>query len=67
MDDERPIKICLYGSSGVGCNQLSNVAIGQEFEEYTPAVILWCYKEKTFIINKKEYKVNIWNGPGQEK
>jgi len=67
MDDERPIKICLYGSSGVGCNQLSHVAIGQKFKEDSGAVSLWSCGEKTFIINKKEYIVNIWNGPGQEK
>jgi len=67
MNDEAPIKICLYGYSGVGCNQLKNVTLGLKFEKGGPAVTVWSFVEKTFIINKKEYLVNIWNGPGQEK
>jgi len=66
MGDEREIKIFLYGYTGVGCNQLSNVVTSKEFEENPVAVINWSYKKRTFNINGKEYIVNIWNGPGQE-
>ena len=32
MDDEKEINVILYGTSGVGCSELSEVAIGQKFK-----------------------------------
>ena len=66
MDDEKEINIILYGTSGVGCSELSEVAIGQKFEINLENSTAWSHREKKFIINEKKYVVNLWNGPGQE-
>ena len=50
MTHENPIKICLYGDSGVGCNQLSRVAVGLKFDEKLPCVLNWSNVNKEFII-----------------
>ena len=66
MDDEKEINVILYGTSGVGCSELSEVAIGQKFEINLENSTAWSHREKKFIINEKKYVVNLWNGPGQE-
>jgi len=67
MTYEKPIKICLYGYTGVGCNQLSRVATGLKFDGDLPCVLNWSHVNKEFIINERKYIANIWNGPGQER
>jgi len=67
MDDEIDIKLCLYGFSGVGCNQLSRVARGLKFSDDSPSVVTWGFGEKHLNINQKNYLVEIWNGPGQKR
>ena len=53
MDDAKPIKVCLCGSSGVGCNQLARVTVGEKFDPDSPCITGWRYERKELIINKK--------------
>ena len=63
---EKEIKIFLCGATGVGCNSLSTISIGGEFEDIIEAVTTFFYKTINFFVNHKEIKVSLWNGPGQE-
>ena len=64
---EEDIKIVLCGATGVGCNTLSKISIGEEFKDNSEAIFSFQYKEIKFFVNYKEIKISLWNGPGQEK
>ena len=62
-----PIKIVLTGDSGVGCNSLAGVANEEEFREDNPPITCWTFRQISFFYLHREFKVNIWNGPGQPR
>ena len=63
---EEDIKIVLFGETGVGCNTLSKISIGEEFKDNSEAIFIFQYTEIKFFVNHKEIKVSLWNGPGQK-
>ena len=65
---ENDIKILLCaGNTGVGCSSLSTISVGEEFNENSPAVACFSFREIKFFVNYKVIKAQLWNGPGQEK
>ena len=64
--ENKKIKIILTGESGVGCDSLFQVSMGEKFDRFNRAVNTWeCY-ELNYLINNKANGVILWHGPGQE-
>ena len=61
------IKIILLGESGVGKTNLINILMGMPFNENETTSTSNSYMEKRVTINKKLYKLNLWDTIGQEK
>ena len=61
------IKIILLGESGVGKTNLINILMGLPFNENEITSTSNSYMEKKVTINKKLYKLNLWDTIGQEK
>jgi small GTP-binding protein len=66
--EEQEIKVILVGESGAGKTSLINVAIGLHFEEGREhSTSSSTFVTKEVEINKKIYKLNLWDTIGQEK
>ena len=61
------IKVILVGDISTGKTNLISVAAGLEFNSDTISTTSCSFMQKKIIINKKEYKVNLWDTIGQEK
>ena len=61
------IKIILLGESGVVKTNLINILMGLPFNENEITSTSNSYMEKKVTINKKLYKLNLWDTIGQEK
>ena len=61
------IKVILVGDISTGKTNLISVAAGLEFNTDTISTTSCSFMQKKIIINKKEYKVNLWDTIGQEK
>jgi small GTP-binding protein len=63
------IKVILIGDEGVGKTSLINVTVGGSklFNDDEHSSFNATYSMKSFIVNKKEYKLNLWDTIGQEK
>ena len=61
------IKAILIGESGVGKTNLINVITGRRFKEDEETTFSNSFVGKTFNINQKNYKVQLWDTIGQEK
>ena len=61
------IKVILVGDISTGKTNLISVAAGLEFNLDTISTTSCSFMQKKIIINKKEYKVNLWDTIGQEK
>ena len=61
------IKVCFNGESGGGCNCLVRALLGLPFDPNLPCILSWLKNDLFLIINNKEYLIQLWNGPGQEK
>ena len=65
-NNSNEIKAILVGESAVGKTSLINSCVGLGFNS-NPSLTLSCsFRQKKFIINKKEYIVNLWDTAGQE-
>ena len=67
MEDEKYIKVLFCGYTGVGCNQLVNILTNEQFKENEQCLYNWNCRVKTIKINNKQFVIELWNGPGQEK
>ncbi len=65
--DNDAIKLILVGDMSTGKTNLISVAAGFEFKSECISTTSCSYIRKKIIINKKEYKVNLWDTIGQEK
>ena len=64
---KKDVKILLCGGiSGVGCDSLAGISIGEEFNDNNQAILASQFREIKFFLNHKEIKVTLWNVPGQE-
>ena len=61
------IKAILLGESGVGKTNLINVSIGLNFNENSKSTFSNSFVQKSFMIDNKEYILNLWDTIGQEK
>ena len=65
-DDKEEIKAILVGDPGVGKTNLINTCIGKPFDPRSNSSITTSFVEKQFIINNKEYNINLWDTASQE-
>ena len=69
-DDEEvgdEIKVILIGNSGVGKTNLINIIMGNPFNEEQDATTASTFSGKNITIDKKKYKIFLWDTIGQEK
>jgi len=64
---ENQIKIILLGNSGVGKTNLINIAIGVSFNEDEKTTTASSFSVKKIILNRQEYRINLWDTIGQEQ
>ena len=64
---ENQIKIILLGNAGVGKTNLINIAIGVSFNEDEKTTTASSFSVKKIILNKQEYRINLWDTIGQEQ
>ena len=64
---ENQIKIILLGNAGVGKTNLINIAIGVSFNEDEKTTTASSFSVKKIILNRQEYRINLWDTIGQEQ
>uniref|UniRef100_A0A7S3K5P5 Uncharacterized protein n=1 Tax=Aureoumbra lagunensis TaxID=44058 RepID=A0A7S3K5P5_9STRA len=61
------VKLVLLGDSGVGKSSLAQRYVNKSFKEYSESTIGASFLSKMVEIDKKQFKVQIWDTAGQEK
>ena len=64
---ENEIKVILLGNTGVGKTSMINVATGLAFKNDEVTSTAASFSEKEIEVNKKLYKIKIWDTIGQER
>ena len=66
LQHENDLKTILLGIQGVGKTNLIKIATGRKFEEEENSTLSVSFFEKKIIIDKIEYKIDLWDTIGQE-
>ena len=66
LDNSDEIKAIIVGKSGVGKTCLINTCAGFKFDSSSTPTMNNSFLQKKFIINKKEYIINLWDTISQE-
>ena len=69
MNDEdcHEIKTILVGMSGTGKTNIINAMTNQPFDSNKISTLTSTFIEKVIEINKKQYRIELWDTAGQEK
>ena len=65
-NEHEEIKVILIGDSGVGKTNLINTSIGLDFSKSDSPTVSGSFVSKNYIINDKQYIINLWDTAGQE-
>ena len=66
LQHENDLKTILLGIQGVGKTNLIKIATGRKFEEEQNSTLSVSFFEKKIVIDKLEYKIDLWDTIGQE-
>ena len=66
LTNENDLKTILLGIQGVGKTNLIKIATGKGFDEDEHSTLSVSFFEKKVIIDKIEYKIDLWDTIGQE-
>ena len=66
LQHENDLKTILLGIQGVGKTNLIKIATGRKFEEEQNSTLSVSFFEKKIVIDKIEYKIDLWDTIGQE-
>ena len=66
LQHENDLKTILLGIQGVGKTNLIKIATGRKFEEEQNSTLSVSFFEKNIVIDKIEYKIDLWDTIGQE-
>ena len=64
---EDGIKVILIGESGVGKTNLINITMGENFNDNEKSTAASSLSKKIITLNKREYKLDLWDTIGQEQ
>ena len=66
-EDSQEIKTILVGMSGTGKTNIINAMTNQPFDSNKISTLTSTFIEKVIEINKKQYRIELWDTAGQEK
>ena len=66
-EDSQEIKTILVGMSGTGKTNIINAMTNQPFDSNKISTLTSTFMEKVIEINKKQYRIELWDTAGQEK
>ena len=66
LQHENDLKTILLGIQGVGKTNLIKIATGRKFEKEQNSTLSVSFFEKKIVIDKIEYKIDLWDTIGQE-
>ena len=66
LQHENDLKTILLGIQAVGKTNLIKIATGRKFEEEQNSTLSVSFFEKKIVIDKIEYKIDLWDTIGQE-